>query len=70
MAYDQEVTLPMWAAKLIRIVVKKVGLKELEYVRFSMDSDFTRNYLYLKRNYSRKLPEHVPEFVKRIVGQY
>lgn len=69
-AYDQAVTLPMWAAKLMGVVIEKIGPKGLEYARFSIDSHFTRNYLYTKRNHPEKLEAHVPEFAKRIVGQY
>ena len=69
-AYDKGVTLPMWAAKLMGVVIEKIGPKGLEYGRFSIDSHFTRNYLYVKRNYPEKLAAHVPEFAKRIVGQY
>ncbi|WP_088239879.1 Coenzyme F420 hydrogenase/dehydrogenase, beta subunit C-terminal domain [Calothrix rhizosoleniae] len=69
-AYDKGVTLPMWAAKLMGVVIEKIGPKGLEYARFSIDSHFTRNYLYVKRNYGQKLEEHVPEFAKRIVRQY
>lgn len=69
-AYDKGVTLPMWAAKLMGVVIEKIGPKGLEYARFSIDSHFTRNYLYVKRNYPEKLAAHVPEFAKRIVGEY
>ncbi len=69
-AYDKGVTLPMWAAKLMGVVIEKIGPKGLEYARFSIDSHFTRNYLYTKRNYPEKLDKHVPEFAKRIVEQY
>ncbi|MCL2928063.1 MAG: Coenzyme F420 hydrogenase/dehydrogenase, beta subunit C-terminal domain [Trichodesmium sp. St16_bin4-tuft] len=69
-AYDQAVTLPMWAAKLMGVVIEKIGPKGLEYGRFSIDSHFTRNYLYVKRNYPKKLDAHVPEFAKKIVEQY
>ncbi|KAB8316221.1 hypothetical protein SD81_023635 [Tolypothrix campylonemoides VB511288] len=69
-AYDKGVTLPMWAAKLMGVVIEKIGPKGLEYARFSIDSHFTRNYLYVKRNYPEKLEAHVPEFAKRIVDQY
>jgi 3,8-divinyl protochlorophyllide a 8-vinyl-reductase (ferredoxin) len=69
-AYDNAVTLPMWAAKLMGVVIEKIGPKGLEYARFSIDSHFTRNYLYLKRNHLEKLERHVPEFAKRIIGQY
>ncbi|MGL5082433.1 MAG: Coenzyme F420 hydrogenase/dehydrogenase, beta subunit C-terminal domain [Microcoleaceae cyanobacterium] len=69
-AYDQGVTLPMWAAKMMGVVIERIGPKGLEYARFSIDSHFTRNYLYVKRNHPEKLDHHVPEFAKRIVDQY
>lgn len=69
-AYDKGVTLPMWAAKLMGVVIEKIGPKGLEYARFSIDSHFTRNYLYVKRNHPEKLEAHVPDFAKRIVEQY
>jgi 3,8-divinyl protochlorophyllide a 8-vinyl-reductase (ferredoxin) len=69
-AYDKGVTLPMWAAKLMGVVIEKIGPKGLEYARFSIDSHFTRNYLYVKRNHPEKLDAHVPEYAKKIVGQY
>ena len=69
-AYDKGVTLPMWAAKLMGVVIDKIGPKGLEYARFSIDSHFTRNYLYVKRHYPDKLEAHVPDYAKRIVDQY
>jgi coenzyme F420 hydrogenase subunit beta len=69
-AYDKGVTLPMWAAKLMGVVIEKVGPKGLEYARFSIDSHFTRNYLYTKRHHPEKLEAHVPGFAKKIVEQY
>ncbi|MBE9099650.1 Coenzyme F420 hydrogenase/dehydrogenase, beta subunit C-terminal domain [Vacuolonema iberomarrocanum] len=69
-AYDKGVTLPMWAAKLMGVVIEKIGPKGLEYARFSIDSHFTRNFLFMRRNYPQKLAAHVPEFAKRIVAQY
>lgn len=69
-AYDKGVTLPMWAAKLMGVVIEKIGPQGLEYARFSIDSHFTRNYLYVKRNYPEKLENHVPEYAKKIVSQY
>lgn len=69
-AYDKGVTLPMWAAKVMGVVIEKVGPKGLEYARFSIDSHFTRNYLYVKRNHPEKLEEHVPDYAKKIVHQY
>ncbi len=69
-AYDKGVTLPMWAAKLMGVVIERIGPKGLEYARFSIDSHFTRNYLYVKRNYPNKLESHVPPFAKKIVSQY
>jgi len=69
-AYDKGVTLPMWAAKMMGVVIEKIGPKGLEYARFSIDSHFTRNYINLKRNYPNKVEQHVPEYAKKIVGQY
>jgi coenzyme F420 hydrogenase subunit beta len=69
-AYDKAVTLPMWVAKLMGVVIDKIGPKGLEYARFSIDSHFARNYLYVKRNHPQKLEAHVPEFAKQIVAQY
>lgn len=69
-AYDKAVTLPMWAAKLMGVVIEKIGPQGLEYARFSIDSHFTRNYLYVRRNYPEKLARHVPEYAQRIVSQY
>ncbi len=69
-AYDKGVTLPMWAAKMMGVVIEQIGPKGLEYARFSIDSHFTRNYLNLKRNYPQMLDKHVPEYAKKIVGQY
>ncbi|WP_404789576.1 Coenzyme F420 hydrogenase/dehydrogenase, beta subunit C-terminal domain [Altericista sp. CCNU0014] len=69
-AYDRGVTLPMWAAKLMGVIIERIGPKGLEYARFSIDSHFTRNYLYVKRNYPDKLEAHVPVFAKKIVSQY
>ncbi|MCS6781895.1 MAG: Coenzyme F420 hydrogenase/dehydrogenase, beta subunit C-terminal domain [Gloeomargarita sp. SKYBB_i_bin120] len=69
-AYDQGVTLPMWAARLMGVLIEKFGPKGLEYARFSIDSHFTRNYLYVRRHYPHKLASHVPDFAKKIVSQY
>jgi 3,8-divinyl protochlorophyllide a 8-vinyl-reductase (ferredoxin) len=69
-AYDKGVTLPMWAAKLMGVVIEKIGPKGLEYARFSIDSHFTRNYLYMKRQHPAKLEAHVPDYAKQIVSQY
>ena len=69
-AYDKAVTLPMWAAKLMGVVIEKIGPQGLEYARFSIESHFTRNYLYVRRNYPEKLARHVPEYAQRIVSQY
>jgi coenzyme F420 hydrogenase subunit beta len=69
-AYDKGVTLPMWAAKLMGIVIDKIGPRGLEYARFSIDSHFTRNYLYVKRHHPEKLEAHVPDYAKQIVTQY
>jgi coenzyme F420 hydrogenase subunit beta len=69
-AYDQAVTLPMWVAQTMGIVIDKIGPKGLEYARFSIDSHFTRNYLYVRRNHPDKLADHVPDYAEKIVAQH
>lgn len=69
-AYDKGVTLPMWAAKLMGVIIERIGPKGLEYARFSIDSHFTRNYLYLKRNHPEKLARQVPDYARQIVEEY
>ncbi|GJD12777.1 Uncharacterized protein Gasu2_68490 [Galdieria sulphuraria] len=69
-AYDKGMTLPMWIAQLLGVVIDKLGPKGLEYARFSIDSHFTRNYLYMKRNFPNILQRHVPEYARRIIEQY
>jgi 3,8-divinyl protochlorophyllide a 8-vinyl-reductase (ferredoxin) len=69
-AYDKAVTLPMWFAKIMGIVIDKIGPKGLEYARFSIDSHFTRNYLHVKRNNPGMVDRHVPPYAKKIVSQY
>lgn len=69
-AYDQGITLPMWAAQLMCVVIGRFGPKGLEYARFSIDSHFVRNYLYIRRNYPGKLAAQVPEYAHRIASQY
>jgi coenzyme F420 hydrogenase subunit beta len=69
-AYDQAVTLPLWLAWLVGFVVQKFGPKGLEYARFSIDSHFVRNYLYVQRRYPQKLAAHVPEYARRLVSRY
>jgi coenzyme F420 hydrogenase subunit beta len=69
-AYDKGVTLPMWAAQVMGLVIERVGPQGLEYAKFSIDSHFTRNYLYVKRNHEEKLEQHVPDFAQKIVKQY
>jgi 3,8-divinyl protochlorophyllide a 8-vinyl-reductase (ferredoxin) len=51
-------------------VIEKIGPKGLEYARFSIDSHFTRNYLYMQRQHPEKLEAHVPDYAKQIVSQY
>ncbi|GJQ11384.1 hypothetical protein GpartN1_g3175.t1 [Galdieria partita] len=69
-AYEKGMTLPMWIAQLLGVVIDKLGPKGLEYARFSIDSHFTRNYLYMKRKFPNILQRHVPEYARRIIEQY
>ncbi|KAK4529751.1 hypothetical protein CCYA_CCYA02G0608 [Cyanidiococcus yangmingshanensis] len=69
-AYDRALTLPRWIAEFLAVIIDRIGPKGLEYARFSIDSHFTRNYLYVRRRHPEKLETHVPEYAKRIVAQY
>ena len=69
-AYDKAVKLPLWLAQLIGLVVERFGPKGLEYGRFSIDSHFTRNALWLRRNHPEKLEAHIPAFAKAIISRY
>ena len=69
-AYDKAVRLPRWLAELVGLVVQRIGPKGLEYGRFSIDSHFTRNALWLRRNHPELVERHIPAFARRIVARY
>jgi coenzyme F420 hydrogenase subunit beta len=69
-AYDKAVRLPRWLAELVGLVVQRIGPKGLEYGRFSIDSHFTRNALWLRRQYPDMAQRHIPAFARRIVERY
>ncbi len=69
-AYDKAVKLPRWLADLIGAFVERFGPKGLEYGRFSIDSHFTRNALWVRRHHPEKAEAHIPAFAKKIVSRY
>jgi coenzyme F420 hydrogenase subunit beta len=69
-AYDKAVKLPLWLANVIGFFVERFGPKGLEYGRFSIDSHFTRNALWLRRNHPEKVEAHIPAFAQRIISRY
>ena len=69
-AYDKAVRLPRWLAELVGFVVQRIGPKGLEYGRFSIDSHFTRNALWLRRQHPEMAERHIPAFARRIVERY
>ena len=69
-AYDKAVKLPMWLAELVGCIVKRFGPQGLEYGRFSIDSHFTRNALWVRRNHPEKADAHIPAFAKKIISRY
>jgi coenzyme F420-reducing hydrogenase beta subunit len=69
-AYDRALRLPRWLAELVGFVVQRVGPRGLEYGRFSIDSHFTRNALWLRRHHGEMAERHLPEFARRIVSRY
>ncbi len=69
-AYEKALKLPMWLAELVGMFVQRFGPKGLEYGRFSIDSHFTRNALWLQRHHPEKVEAHIPAFARRIVARY
>ncbi|WP_425386800.1 Coenzyme F420 hydrogenase/dehydrogenase, beta subunit C-terminal domain [Cyanobium gracile] len=69
-AYEKALKLPMWLAELVGVFVQRFGPKGLEYGRFSIDSHFTRNALWLQRHHPEKVDAHIPAFARRIVARY
>jgi coenzyme F420 hydrogenase subunit beta len=69
-AYDKALRLPMWLAELVGWVVQRIGPKGLEYGRFSIDSHFTRNALWVRRNHPEIAERHIPPFARKIIDRY
>jgi len=69
-AYEKALKLPMWLAELVGVFVQRFGPKGLEYGRFSIDSHFTRNALWLQRHHPEKVEAHIPAFARQIVARY
>ncbi|MCP9929658.1 Coenzyme F420 hydrogenase/dehydrogenase, beta subunit C-terminal domain [Cyanobium sp. AMD-g] len=69
-AYEKALKLPMWLAELVGVFVQRFGPKGLEYGRFSIDSHFTRNALWLQRHHPEKVDAHIPAFARKIVARY
>ena len=69
-AYDKALKLPLWLAQLVGFFVQRFGPKGLEYGRFSIDSHFTRNALWLRRHHPEKAEAQIPTFAKKIISRY
>jgi 3,8-divinyl protochlorophyllide a 8-vinyl-reductase (ferredoxin) len=69
-AYEKAVKLPLWLAELIGFFVQRFGPQGLEYARFSIDSHFTRNALWVRRHHPELADRHIPAFARRIIGRY
>ena len=69
-AYEKALKLPLWLAELVGVFVQRFGPKGLEYGRFSIDSHFTRNALWLQRHHPEKVEAHIPAFARKIVARY
>ena len=69
-AYDKALKLPRWLAEVVGCIVNRVGPQGLEYGRFSIDSHFTRNALWVQRHYPEKVEAHIPAFAKKIISRY
>ncbi|MFN7229782.1 MAG: Coenzyme F420 hydrogenase/dehydrogenase, beta subunit C-terminal domain, partial [Synechococcaceae cyanobacterium] len=69
-AYDRGLRLPRWLAELVGAVVQRIGPKGLEYGRFSIDSHFTRNAVWLRRHHPHMAERHIPAFARAIIDRY
>ncbi len=69
-AYEKAVRLPLWLAEVIGFFVQRFGPRGLEYARFSIDSHFTRNALWVRRHHPGIADRHIPAFARRIVERY
>ena len=69
-AYDRALRLPMGLATLLGFFVRRFGPAGLEYGRFSIDSHFTRNALWVRRHHPEMVDRHIPAFAKKIVSRY
>ena len=69
-AYDRAVRLPLWLAELVGWFVERFGPRGLEYGKFSIDSHFTRNALWLRRHHGAMVERHIPAFAQRIIARY
>jgi coenzyme F420 hydrogenase subunit beta len=69
-AYDRSLRLPRWLAEVVGFFVQRFGPRGLEYGRFSIDSHFTRNALWLRRNHPDLVDRHIPTFARRIIERY
>lgn len=69
-AYDKALRLPMWVAELVGWLVQRIGPKGLEYGRFSIDSHFTRNAVWVQRHHPGHAERHIPAFARRIISRY
>ncbi|MEB3166132.1 MAG: Coenzyme F420 hydrogenase/dehydrogenase, beta subunit C-terminal domain [Cyanobacteriota bacterium] len=69
-AYDKALRLPMWLAEAVGWLVQRFGPVGLEYGRFSIDSHFTRNALWLRRHHPAIAERHIPAFARRIISRY
>lgn len=62
---------PLWVGNIIAWILGLWGPKGLEFGKYSIDYHYTRNWLYVMRNWgAKRAGEHIPEFAKRIVAQY
>lgn len=69
-AYDKAVKLPLWLAEVVGWFVERFGPRGLEYGKFSIDSHFTRNALWLQRQHGDMVERHIPAFAQRIIARY
>ncbi|MDX2129268.1 MAG: Coenzyme F420 hydrogenase/dehydrogenase, beta subunit C-terminal domain [Chloroherpetonaceae bacterium] len=62
--------IPIWAGMLLAKLFQKIGVKGVEFARYSVDYHLIRNYFFVKKNYPEKLKSLIPPNVYVILKEY
>jgi len=67
---DNPRKLPKWGAKLLNYVVRKRGLKGLEFARGTLTMKWARNLHFIRHKYGEHEDKLVPKFAKRVLKKH